>query len=395
MTLDRRHIDLRRNPAVTQETIEHNFKVLFDAFNELMQQKLNDVRLNKIQADAIYSGSSDIADLFIPASDKFNVVRIVPGSNIITGGTDDRPIVNVSNEPSFQRIFSGKTDLSDLFLTRREARISISPKFGPNMLVLDKKNSRTIDIKPDPTFSSVDAKTISASTSWFDEIYYKGKELSELFPPTEARATSIQYVRLRSIDWSNAKSDIEANFNTLVNMLNSLLASKLDGLEIGNKTEIITNTIITPLPNDVSFSSITLNDMHVADGNASFGLKPEVKISSFQRTKFRVAAAERSPNYNAFVVQNIAQENRHVLNDESVDFVVRGDGKVGIGAFNGLNSLLTIRSDNGYDQLRLTTPYTPNGKKDENGDHGNIAWDEDFLYVKTKAGWKKIKLSDA
>ncbi|MDZ7413722.1 MAG: hypothetical protein ONB15_09335, partial [candidate division KSB1 bacterium] len=47
----------------------------------------------------------------------------------------------------------------------------------------------------------------------------------------------------------------------------------------------------------------------------------------------------------------------------------------------------------GYNQLRLRTPYTPTGTADPNGNVGDIAWDDDYIYVKTSAGWKRAALS--
>ncbi len=47
----------------------------------------------------------------------------------------------------------------------------------------------------------------------------------------------------------------------------------------------------------------------------------------------------------------------------------------------------------GYSQLRLRTSYTPTGTGDPNGNTGDIAWDVNYFYVKTGAGWKRTALS--
>jgi hypothetical protein len=39
------------------------------------------------------------------------------------------------------------------------------------------------------------------------------------------------------------------------------------------------------------------------------------------------------------------------------------------------------------------TSYTPSGTNDPNGEVGTIVWDNNYLYVKTKVGWKRVALS--
>jgi hypothetical protein len=50
----------------------------------------------------------------------------------------------------------------------------------------------------------------------------------------------------------------------------------------------------------------------------------------------------------------------------------------------------------GYDQLRLRTSYTPTGGTDSNGNVGEIAWDNSYLYVKSSISphtWNRLLLS--
>lgn len=47
----------------------------------------------------------------------------------------------------------------------------------------------------------------------------------------------------------------------------------------------------------------------------------------------------------------------------------------------------------GYNQLRLETSYTPSGTSDTNGNVGDIAWNANYLYIKTAGGWKRRALS--
>ena len=50
----------------------------------------------------------------------------------------------------------------------------------------------------------------------------------------------------------------------------------------------------------------------------------------------------------------------------------------------------------GYTQLRLRTPYTPNKHDDSSGNVGEIAWDDDYFYVKVSISphqWNRMSLS--
>ena len=56
-------------------------------------------------------------------------------------------------------------------------------------------------------------------------------------------------------------------------------------------------------------------------------------------------------------------------------------------------SKIDIIGTNGYAQLRLRRAYTPTSTADSNGEDGDIAWDDDYIYIKTTAGWKRTTLS--
>lgn len=57
-------------------------------------------------------------------------------------------------------------------------------------------------------------------------------------------------------------------------------------------------------------------------------------------------------------------------------------------------ALLDIANASGYNQFRLRTAYTPTSTADANGNTGDIAWDANYIYVKTASGWKRTALSD-
>jgi hypothetical protein len=68
------------------------------------------------------------------------------------------------------------------------------------------------------------------------------------------------------------------------------------------------------------------------------------------------------------------------------------DGEVGIGTTTP-TAKLDVAGATGYNQLRLRTPYTPTSSADPNGNVGDIAWDNNYIYVKTNVGWKRAALA--
>lgn len=56
-------------------------------------------------------------------------------------------------------------------------------------------------------------------------------------------------------------------------------------------------------------------------------------------------------------------------------------------------SSVDISNANGYNQLRLRNSYTPTSSSDVNGNVGDVAWDTDYMYIKTSVGWKRTLLS--
>lgn len=67
------------------------------------------------------------------------------------------------------------------------------------------------------------------------------------------------------------------------------------------------------------------------------------------------------------------------------------NGNAGLGILLP-TSKLDIENDEGFNQLRLRKKFTPESTGDIRGKEGDIAWDEDHIYIKTKDGWKRTKL---
>jgi len=73
-------------------------------------------------------------------------------------------------------------------------------------------------------------------------------------------------------------------------------------------------------------------------------------------------------------------------------FNIRAGGDVGIRT-KFPTATLDVNGSTGYDQLRMQTSYTPTSSSDANGNTGDIAWDVNYIYIKTGSGWKRATLS--
>ena len=73
-------------------------------------------------------------------------------------------------------------------------------------------------------------------------------------------------------------------------------------------------------------------------------------------------------------------------------FYMNNNGNIGLSNTDP-SSMLDINASLGYNQLRLRTKYTPTNTSDSNGKVGDTAWDDDYFYIKTSSGWKRVALS--
>ncbi len=71
---------------------------------------------------------------------------------------------------------------------------------------------------------------------------------------------------------------------------------------------------------------------------------------------------------------------------------LQGDGSLGIGTTTP-TARLHVNGATGAFQFRLEQKYSPGGTGDTNGGTGTFAWDDNNLYIKTAAGWKRAGLS--
>ena len=70
------------------------------------------------------------------------------------------------------------------------------------------------------------------------------------------------------------------------------------------------------------------------------------------------------------------------------DTIFLNSGNVGIGI-----SSPTSKLDVNDNRIRIRSTFTPTSSADANGNIGDIAWDDNYIYVKTSVGWKRAPLS--
>jgi hypothetical protein len=83
-----------------------------------------------VQSGIMSSGGTDLYDIFLTTADGNDITRVQPGTNITTGGTPNEPIVSLADDVvinsisattiSGGTIYSGSTDLSDIFVTNNQ-----------------------------------------------------------------------------------------------------------------------------------------------------------------------------------------------------------------------------------------------------------------------------------
>lgn len=400
-------VDWGKNPIATGNDINENFNKISRAFNTLLQHKLSDVSLGKVVADDIILSGNSISDLFLAKNAHHDIVRIQAGSNLTTGGTQNRPVVSVSNDPVFSSITASIIAVDDIMLegknildvlyTRKEAMSLSYPSIGKNLgMERGKDEINTLNVIDNPAFESMASAYVTANTITTSAIVFRGSPIEQFFgshtfvkagknvmtggtkhDPIVSTVDDPSFVSVRS-EYTHSNKSFVDDLTGSTSLFNSMVI----------KNDLNALNMLLVDSNRVSIA----NNMHLIGDRVTIGGAPEMEVSSFLRTKVRILATQSSPIHYALIIQKKEHEPRRLLNDGTVDFVVRGDGNVGIGAFVDISSKLTIKGDNGAAQLRLATPFTPTGTNDENGKTGNIAWDDDYVYVKTEFGWGRAAL---
>lgn len=398
-------IDWGSNPSATRADINENYSLISKAFNSLLQHKLNDVQINRITVHELVLSGVNINDLYLSKNADYDIVRIQTGENIVTGGTQNRPIIGVVKKPifealtantvSFEEIILDNQNILNVFYTRKEAASLTHPELGDNLQLSNEKKPR-ISVVSNPKFSTTVVRNITADTISVKNILYNDFPIENLFG-SHTFITAGKNVFTAGTPHDPVISIIDDPIFASISS-NKAIITSLTADTIASKSATFDNATFSNSMNVsgallVDGNNVTLaNNLYLHDDHITIGGEPELDISSFLRTKIRILATQSSPIHYALIIQKKEHEHKRVLNDDTVDFVVRGDGNVGIGAFVDITSKLTVKSENGFDQLRLSNPFSPEETSDKTGSIGNIAWDDYHFYVKTSMGWKRARL---
>ena len=120
-----------------------------------------------------------------------------------------------------------------------------------------------------------------------------------------------------------------------------------------------------------------------------FGANQDLETGPQQKTRFRLSPKKDTSAFQSFMIESAKSIRKPGFQNETTHFVVKGDGNVGVGVFHKLGAKLTLSGKGAL--LCLKDQMTPTAKE-KKSPVGTFSWDDEFLYIKTNAGWKKSKL---
>jgi hypothetical protein len=167
------------------------------------------------------------------------------------------------------------------------------------------------------------------------------------------------------------------------------------GLYVNGRAEVtdtlFSSTVSSRSPLQLQTAGITRMCINDTSGNVGIGttnLSPLRRLDVQTTTGIGIYGHSYDSTYAALYTQNPGggPAAKFYQGDVIVDL-----GNVGLGT-DSTTAKLDVEGATGYDQLRLRTRYTPTSSGDTNGNVGDIAWDNNYVYVKTSTGWKRAFL---
>lgn len=401
-----RPISWRDNPAKLKDDIDFNFKTIESYFSEIIQNKLLNLEVSEIDAKSIKINGNDIGNIFQKSdSIKFNI-RTDDNKNIDVKEVEKHTFdVTLSDAPVFESIESKRLylkgrDILDVFITKEQSDSLAKLRFDENdfrieddVVSLKKENHISLTSLSSNTISSNEVISNRVSV---DSLSLRGKSIDTLFGSHTFVKTDEINLYTSGTDHNpkiHIKEDpVFRNITGNTAHLNEVVSNKIFSTLL--ETEAIDTRGINLMDSTrISSDKIQFNGLFFDAKNQAMtlGIEPELEISAFKRTSLRIVPKKDDVIHHAILIQRYGSKKDRSISNGNTNFVIKGNGQVGIGIYD-TTSKVDIFSENGYDQFRLSNSYTPTSSNDKNGSIGNISWDEDFLYVKTKGGWKRASL---
>lgn len=151
-----------------REDSNYILNTVFDADNNALKVGLSgDINVGAVSASTIYSGGTDLYDIFITSADGNDITRVQPGTNITTGGTANEPIVNLADNVIVTNIsattfYSGSTELSTLFGTGAGTVTSVSAG-DANIEIGGTAADPTVSLADSPSLNNVTASGLTTT----------------------------------------------------------------------------------------------------------------------------------------------------------------------------------------------------------------------------------------
>ena len=182
-----------------------------------------------------------------------------------------------------------------------------------------------------------------------------------------------------ALQYNNGDFNIAIGDGTLYNN-----TSGVDNVGIGY--QVMVNNTIGSYNVSIGTGGLTANN---GDSNTSIGYQAGASNVSGDSNTFIGDGANCSlPN-----LTNATAIGSGAIVSQSGSIVL-GNGFASVGIQTSApTSKLHVVGDAGYNQFRMEVGFTPSGTTDTNGQVGNVAYDDDYIYIKTISGWGRTVLS--
>lgn len=138
------------------------------------------------------------------------------------------------------------------------------------------------------------------------------------------------------------------------------------------------------------------NRLMTVNSNGNIGINtasPLAKLHVNGTGDTRIRVGNESQQWSMAVSQFGAGNFTLLQEDVAIRlFVSAANGNVGIGTTSP-TSQLDVDGVDGFNQIRARKSATPSATAATDGNTGNIVWDDNYIYIKTSAGWKRAALS--